>query len=95
MKTYKHNRLRTIFTIVMLFLLVGLNINCKGACVEEWKECREKCPTQTEGEEAVKHCLSNCNPNDKLCMYHCTKLSREKCTDICGDKLQRCLNKEE
>lgn len=95
MKTYKHIRLTTIFSMLILFLLVGLNINCKGACIEEWKECRTNCPTQDEGEQAVQDCLRNCNPNEELCMYRCTKLSREKCTDLCGDQLSRCLDKEQ
>ena len=92
MKTNKNNRLTTIFSLLILFLLVSLNVNCKGACVEEWKECRNNCPTQEEGEEAVKDCLGNCQPGDKLCMLRCTKLSREKCTNLCGDQLARCLD---
>ncbi len=78
--------------IMAMGLLGSLNLSCKGACVEEWKECRNNCPTEEEGEQAVQYCLADCQPGDKLCMLRCTKLSREKCTDQCGNSLGRCLD---
>lgn len=95
MKTYKHSRLNTILTLLMLFLLVSLNVNCKGACIQEWTACADRCPTEEEGEEAADACFKACPKKDYTCQVECQRKTRVECLGECGKQLQRCLGKEE
>ncbi|SDE23891.1 hypothetical protein SAMN05421636_10469 [Pricia antarctica] len=93
MKTRKNINYITMALVLAMGLLGSLNQSCQGACVEEWKECRNNCPTEEEGEEAADACFKRCPPNDFTCQVECQRKTREACVGQCGDALGRCLDR--
>ncbi len=92
MKTYKNIKGATKLLIIAMGLLGSLNQSCKGACIEEWKECSNNCPTEEEGDLAAKACFKRCPTNDFNCQVACQRHTREACIGRCGDALGRCLD---
>jgi hypothetical protein len=101
MKTYNNNLFRAISMTLMFGALITLGTGCDRTCIDPWVDCYGECPSQEEGDQAVRDCIDDCRvkyPNGQpidafsQCAVECYKKSREACVDRCGDQLQRCLD---
>ena len=102
MKTYNNNLFRAI-SMTLIGASFTFSTGCQNTCIDQWADCYNNCPSQEEGDQAVRDCIDDClvkYPNGQpigafsLCAVECYKKSREACVDRCGDQLQRCLGEQ-
>ena len=101
MKTHQKRLFHALITLLIISVWAVFGTGCSNECITQWADCYNRCPTQEDGDRAVRDCIDDClvkYPNGQpveafsQCAVACYNKSREACVDRCGDALERCLD---
>ena len=67
------------------------------ACVDQWSECTEECPSEEEAEAEFDQCVEDCPPFDPnnpdpalMCFKRCME-AKTACTEACDEIFAECV----